>query len=607
MRVVFDLETDGLMDLPWEPREDGVTKIHCAVTHSERDGTLRWVFPDLKEMFLSYMEQADCLVGHNIVGYDLPVLKMLWDWEPDYKMVDLIDTRLVGEMAYSLDRLWKLQRQRGAPVLPKELVSRQSLEAWGLRIGEQKGTFGQSADWKVYSEEMLDYCEQDVKVNARLLDYFIAESGCSEESMKLESKFAHIMWEQRMNGVKLDTEGATALVDDLLTKREEIGTKLRERFPAWQERDGDVFIPKRDNKTRGYVKGVPIQKLKWVELKPSSRFHIHRCLSQLGWEPLEFNNDGSATVNRTILRELPYPEAHLFADYEEIQKKIAMVYEGPSAWLKLANRDGLLHGRVNTTGARTGRCTHSSPNLAQVPSEGAMRKLIGPVTDGWVQVGADASGLEFRCLAHYTTPFDDGQIRDLILDGDIHTTVQNAVGLKERNSAKTFSYALMYGAGDIKLGQIVADDAGKYVTDPKKLARAGSRGRARLMDKLKGLAKVSEGVKMRADTRGYMMNVDGRRVYDGSAHSALNSLLQGTGAIIMKQATVRLHDAIQGRVRARFMLNVHDEFQLECHPDDVEELKELAVEAIRQAGRDFKLNIPLDGEAKAGADWSECH
>lgn len=608
MLVVFDLETNGLLDLPWESREDGVDTIHCAVTHSERDGTLRWVFPDLKDMFLSYLEQADVLAGHNIVGYDLPVLKKLWDWAPDPKMVDLIDTRIVGEMAYSRDRLWALQRNRNTPDLPNEFVVRQSLEAWGLRIGEQKGTFGQSADWKVYSEDMLNYCEQDVKVNVRLLEYFKAFSGFSEESMILESKFAQVMWDQRMTGMRLNTEGVEAMAGSLLDKRDAIMAQLKELFPAWLERDGDVFVPKRNNKTRGYAAGCPLQKLKWVELKPTSRFHVHRCLSQLGWDPQEFNNDGSATVNRGILRSLPYPEAQLFADFEEVQKLIAMAYEGPTAWMKLVNGDGRIHGRVNTSGTRTGRCTHTAPNMAQIPKNPEIRALFGPVTEGWVQVGADASGLEFRMLAHFCTPFDGGQIRDLILKGDIHTIVKDAVGLKDRNSAKTFSYALMYGSGDPNLGKIIAEDAGKHVDDTRKLARAGKRGRARMMDKLVGLAKVSEGTKMRAETRGFMTNLDGRRIYDNSGHSSLNSLLQGSGAIVMKKATVRLWEEIRSRkIRANFLANVHDEYQLEVHPDDVEEVKMLAVEAIRQAGRDFKLNIPLDGEAQAGANWSECH
>ena len=618
-KVVFDLETNGLMDLPWERRSDPVSTIHCAVTYSEEEGTVRWVFPKLKDMFLAYMEKADCLVGHNIVGYDLPVLEDLWDWKPK-PSVQVLDTRIACEMSFPDHRLWKMQNSPDTPTIPNNLVRRHSLEAWGLRIGEHKDTFGKTADWHQFSEEMLDYCEQDVLVNTRLLQFLLDHAGYSEESMILESAFARVMWYQRLTGIRLDVDGAKELALDLLAQRDVVEAKLKERFQPWLIANGDVLIPKRDNKTRGYIKDCPVQKLKWQELKPASRFHVARCLGQLGWIPKEFNNDGSAKVDRSILRALPYEEAEWFATFEELNKKIAMISEGPSAWLKKTSwcditEAYLLHGRVNTTGTRTGRCTHTSPNCAQVPRVGTpygkeMRALFQPPKGRWAMVGADASGLELRMLAHYCGAFDGGEMASLITEGDIHSTTAAAVGIS-RSAAKTWMYANLYGAGDHKLGVTIAKDQGLAVDDDKKLIAMGKKSRVKVMDKLKGLGQLTDAVKAKAKDRGYLLSLDGRRIYDDQPHSALNSLLQGAGAVVMKKATVLLAQSIEEEgLQVEFMLNVHDEYQLavaDITRRGLQKVCDLAVEAIRESGHHFNLRCPLDGEAKVGANWSETH
>ena len=624
--TIFDIETNGLLDTPWEPRKQPVSRIHCGVTFEEypngEDGC-EWRFRFEQKAdgeftnedataFLTNLESAECLVGHNIVAFDLPVLERLWGWKPRLDQ-HILDTRIACQMAFPEHRLFKIQRSVRFPELPPDQVRRHSLAAWGMRLGVLKDDFGKTTDWKMFSPQMLDYCAQDVLVNHKLLRFLLAESGYSLESMLLESQFARVMQEQRANGVKLDTEGAKALVLELSTKRDIVERRLRERFQPWMVPDGQVFVPKRDNKVRGYKKNVPVQKMKLQELKPASRFHVHRCLSKLGWKPEKFNNDGSATVNRSILRELPWEEAHWFAEFEEVNKRIAMLAEGPSAWLKTVGNDDLIHGKVVGTGTRTGRCTHSSPNLAQTPRVGTycgeqMRALFGPTRPGWVQVGADASGIELRMAASYCGAFDDGQMAQIITAGDIHSEVQAATGLNDRQNAKVLNYSLLYGGSDKRLGQTVAHDQNLTNVSSRQLTSLGEDARAAVMTKLPGLDRLSTAVKAKARSQGWLKNLDGRRIYDSSQHSCLNSLLQGSSAIVMKQACVVLWFWLKERdIPHGFMLNVHDEFQLECPEEFATEIGGLAVESIVKAGEMFKLRCPLDGEFKVGKNWSETH
>ena len=626
--TVFDIETNGLLDLPWEHRKSPVSTIHCAVTFEEfpnREDGCEWRYRfesdnsgnftnDDALRFITNLERAECLVGHNIVGYDLPVLEKIWGWKPRLDQ-HILDTRIACEMAFPDHRLLKMSRSSMAAQLPFELSRSHSLGAWGIRIGELKDDFGQKTDWARFTPPMLDYCAQDVAVNLKLLRFLIEKSGYDLEAMLLETQFARVMREQRVNGVGFDSDKARNLILHLSAKRDTVEDKLRKRFPPWMVPDGDVFVPKRNNKTKGYVKGVPLQKMKMQELKPASRFHVHRCLSQLGWKPENFNNDGSATVNRAILRELPWEEAQWFADFEEVNKRLAMISEGPGAYFRVVDRRGRLHGRVNGTGTRTGRCTHSSPNLANCPRVGTlygheMRSLFRPTRhkDGWVQVGADASGIELRLCAHYSGAFDGGRMVEIVTAGDIHTEVKTAAGLNERSNAKSFIYAALYGASDKRLGSVVAHDQDMTNVSDRQLVSLGKKARDAVMSNLTGLDQLSTAVKAKTKAQGWLRNLDGRRIYDSSLHSCLNSLLQGSSAIVMKAACVSLWHWLNAReIQHAFMLNVHDEFQLECPPDSAQMVGELAVEAIVKAGEQFNLRCPLDGEFKVGPNWSETH
>ncbi len=291
--------------------------------------------------------------------------------------------------------------------------------------------------------------------------------------------------------------------------------------------------------------------------------------------------------------------AELIKDYLLLQKRISQI----KSWFDCVGSDGRVHGRVMTNGAVTGRMTHSSPNMAQIPNSGS---LYGPecrecwtVDDGYVLVGADASGLELRMLAHYMK--DDDYVKTVVegssKDGtDVHTKNQKAAGLQTRDQAKTFIYAFLYGAGPDKIGSIVGGSA----KEGRRLTTAFLRATPALQRLRDTVAKYAG--------KGFVPGLDGRKIWVRSEHSALNSLLQGAGAVVMKQALVVLEKDIRcNKLRAKFVVNVHDEWQIECHPDDAEAVGKLAVVAIRAAGEHFNLRCPLDGEYKIGKSWRQTH
>ena len=135
-----------------------------------------------------------------------------------------------------------------------------------------------------------------------------------------------------------------------------------------------------------------------------------------------------------------------------VQKRISQLAEGSQAWLKCVTKEGTIHGRVKTQGPVTARASHMHPNLAQVPSVrvpfGKECRELFYAPRNQIFVGADLSGLELRCLAHYMGRFDGGEYTQKLLEGDIHTINQKAAGLETRDQAKKFIYGFLYGAGN---------------------------------------------------------------------------------------------------------------------------------------------------------------
>ena len=599
-RLVFDVETNGLLD--------ALTAIHCIVTYDLDTGALRQYHGGTIRSGLKALTDADLLIGHKIIDFDIPALKKVF---PGFSPGgDLRDTLLISRLVYpDLRDLDFVRLRKKEDYIPKRLIGLHGLEAWGHRLGFHKGDYAKEMKakgvdpWAEFNQDMLAYCVNDVQLNVHLLDV-LDKRQFSEQSIKLEHDVFRICLEQMEFGCGFDRAAAEELYIKLSLRKNQIDSELRDIFKPWYASQGR-FVPKRDNSTLGYVEGVPLTKITLVEFNPASRDHIANRLSKLrGWKPRVMTNGGKPQVDEVVLGSLPWPEAKLLTEYLMVSKRLSQLGDGKAAWLKL-ERDGRIHGRINTNGAVTGRCTHSMPNLAQVPAVrapyGVECRSLFRAAPGWRFVGADASGLELRCLAHYLARWDDGEYVRAILEGDIHTANQHAAGLPTRDQAKTFIYALLYGAGDGKIGEIIG-----------KGPRAGRRLREKFMESMPAFRHLTEGVKTRAAAQGFVKGFDGRCLMIRSAHSALNTLLQGAGAVIMKQAMVNFHSlaADAGMVHGthyRQVLFVHDELQCEALPEHAEEVGRFMVEGIRKVTEDFNLRCPLDGEYKIGLTWAETH
>jgi len=591
--LIFDLETDGLLD--------NVSKIHCLVWKDTETGEVTTCTTPIEiGDGLCVLMDASMISGHNVIKYDIPVIEKLYPWfkVDKSKVFDtLVATRLIWANVKDTDN--KLLK---AGTLPGKLFGSHSLEAWGYRLGNYKGDY--KGGWETFSQEMLDYCVQDVEVTATLYQK-ILDKEYAQQALDLEHQVAWLMAKQERNGFHFDMPKAAALLTRLVQRRGELERELKEYFGSWEVQLPE-FIPKVNNKKLGYTKGVAVKKVKVVEFNPSSRDHIaDRLITLYGWKPIDFTEGGKPMVDEIVLGKLDYPPCKLLTEYLLVQKRISQLNEGGQAWMK-CEKKGKIHGSVNPNGAVTGRATHSYPNISQVPSSSSpygheCRELF-TVPAGWTLVGADASGLELRCLAHYMAKWDGGRYGEVLLGGDIHTENQKAAGLQTRPQAKTFIYAFLYGAGDGKIGSIVGGDAG-----------AGRKLKQKFLRSLPALGRLVEAVQGAAK-RGHLVGLDGRQIHVRSSHAALNTLLQGAGAIVCKQWLVLLEEKLSAQFKHgwdgdyAFCAWSHDECQIACRtPEIAQKVAETATNCVALAGEHFGFRCPLAGESKVGKTWADTH
>lgn len=579
--IYFDIETESLTpEKLWMIGTD------------DGDGYTHF---DRSEDFNKYVEEhsndTDTYYAHNGFGFDYPVCERLWS-------VRWPEGRLRDTMV--LSRLANPSRAGG-----------HSLDNLGSLVGIRKDEF---SDYGNPGPVMASYMKQDVavlkRVKEQLLDAELA--GFDERSIELEHAVAPIIAQQERNGWKLDQRACILLLSELREKKYELEEEVHRRFvplatfvkEVRPKTNNDGSTSKVGLKHWGFdarnLVGGPYSRIEFPDFNLGSRQQIARHLRSFGWVPTKFTDTGQDKVDETVLANVEgIPEAALIADYLTVSKRIAMA----QSWLDLVHDDGRVRGKVNPNGAVTGRMTHNSPNVAQTT---AGTKLYGhqmrecwTVEDGYSLVGMDAEGLELRMLAHY---MGDNAYITTVVEGrkedgtDVHTSNQRAAGLATRDQAKTFIYAFLYGAGDAKIGSIV----GGTKAD-------GRRLKASFLRRTPALATLKERVET-ASSRGWLRGLDGRRIAIRRRHAALNSLLQGAGAVVMKQALVNLNRyASANKIDYKFVGNIHDEIQTEVWTPQVDDFGKLSEFAIVQAGRQFNLRCPLAGKYQVGPNWAHTH
>ena len=544
MRAVVDIEADSL----------NPTKVHCVVAKDVDTGKVYPFPPDLLHGFRDWSQGVKQFIMHNGISFDAPVLNRLLG--TNIKPHQIVDTLILSQLLNPM-------RDNG-----------HSLEAWGNRLAMPKGDVD---TFEVYTPDMLEYCKQDVNITHKLFEVLQKEGrGFSKSSVYLEHQVRLIIDQQEKNGFYLDMQKAMSLYNKLRDEANEL--------EKWAVTNFDPTVVELKTKT------------KYIPFNIGSRQQIAERLMELGWKPKQHTDKGNIIINEAVLDTIELPEAKKFSRFFLLQKRIAQI----KSWIEACDdTDGRVHGRVMTLKTITGRMSHHSPNMAQIP---AVRSPYGKeCRDCWTVdnpythsiVGTDASGLELRCLAHL---MNDATFTDILLTGDIHTHNMQMAGLTNRDQAKTFIYAFMYGAGASKIGQIVG--AG---------AKEGQQLINKFLSSMPALKRVRDSV-TKAANKGMIKGIDGRLLHIRSPHSALNTLIQGAGAVVCKVWLINMIKRIRRiGVDAKLVASIHDEYQFEVLNKDVKRFGQLTKDAMKDTEKQLHMKCPLDNEWKVGRTWAQTH
>lgn len=568
-----DIETDGI----------DATRVWCIAVHNIDTDEVVTFSDTTLGLFKPWLEsEVDRLIFHNGISFDVPVLEGLMS--VDFSGVQLEDTLVMSQL------------------YQPNLEGGHSLAAWGERLGFEKGDY---EDWSKFTDEMLEYCIRDTKVTTKVYRHLVAHE-LSDDAKLLEYEIKKQCSLQERTGWYFDLHGAIQLLaeinEDLRLAEEEVH-KTFVPLPVWQSKKAvkNRFL-KNGKRTKHYQTEVDLGCYtnedddygywSYPELNLGSRQQVGRHLMHYGWKPTVFTETGVPKVDESTLKDVDIPEAKIIARYLMLQKRHSQV----SSWVDEYNYDTKrIHSRVHTMGTVTHRMSSSNPNLQQVTASnkeyGQQMRGLFTVPDDKVIVGADLSGLELRCLAHYMK--DPGYTEE-ILSGDIHTANQKAAGLSTRDESKRFIYAYLYGGGDNLIGNICG--GGKEL---------GKKVKEQFLSNTPSLATLRKKVE-RASKKGWIRTLDGRKVYVRSPHSALNFLLQSAGSIIAKRAWVIFHSLAQ-QFDYKQLGVIHDEIQIECDPIDADIIGKLVVQAMEETTNYYKLNCPITGEYKIGRSWNETH
>lgn len=595
-RYIFDLETNGLLDT--------VTKIHCmSVIDLDHPNIVR-IFEgtqEVEEAVVSIICNADELIGHNIIGFDIPVIEKLYKCKITSKPIDtFILAQLMHPQPY----------ETLSALVPAYLRGSHSLKAWGYRLKCHKGDY--TGGWEKGNADMLEYCKQDAVVTFNLYTHLMNQNW-DPRSIDLELKLAPVITQMEQYGFKFDINKAQLLHAELVGLRKVLKDQVIELFPPWYSDKGE-FTPKRDDKAKGYKVGSVFSKIELTHFNPNSRQQVvDRLKNKYNWVPVDFTEKGAPMLNDKILGALPFKETKELARLMMIQKRIGQLAEGDNAWLQMIDEDNRIHGRYMQNGTVSGRASHFAPNIAQVPSDrlefGDRCRELFIVNPGHKLVGCDAASLELRCLAGYLHKYDGGHCIDAVVYGtkenstDVYSLAAHAVGV-DRSVGKTLVLAMIYGAGNAKLAATVDPTLSE-----EKMRRYGKQIRSSIEAGVDGFQELTESVKTVFQERGFLKGLDGRKLISRSDHAALNILLQSAGAVIMKQSLIILSERLHSLHIDDWGICawIHDEVQVECEASLAELVGQEMKDSIIKAGEFFNFPCPMDAEFKIGENWSATH
>jgi DNA polymerase-1 len=622
--IVLDIETNAI-DMP--------DKLWCVVTQDVDTGEVKSYHNDTLPNLRDDIKVTDTLIGHHILGYDLPQLRRLLPHfnHPDEKVIDTL----------ILSRLYHFNIRNG-----------HSLKAWGARLRYHKIEYD---EFDKFTPEMLEYCTQDVALNVKLFKFLDKKLGENfKRAIEVEHRTASVCKALHKNGFDFNMEEALKLHTTIHKEKELLDEQIQAAFPPvtkslgvttpratkggglhggdfrWMREDQPDLTP--------FAAGCPFSRFTWVPFNPQSPAQIIDRVHKIGWEPFDMSQ-GHQNLKRLILenqrkyRRGPTPEQQKkLKRYEKYGWKVNVENfstinpYGPketsllirrllignrlsvlNSWFEAYNtfNTGKIHGVFLVPGCWTHRMAHRNPNMGNIPNAEAefgaeMRSLWNSGPDpSQSLVGCDASSIQLRILAHY---LDNEEFTDTICAGteekgtDIHTRNAELLDIP-RSTAKTWIYAWLLGAGTEKLSHMLKR------SKPDTLVIADT-----FMDRYTGFRALKTGRIVADAERGYFEGIDGRYVVCPSEHHMLAGYLQNGEALVMRYATLNWMADLEKQKVPFWICNlVHDEWQVKCATKDAEKVGKAMVQSLVKTGQDLKLNCPLSGNYKIGKTWLDTH
>jgi DNA polymerase-1 len=594
VRLAFDLESDGLIT--------EATKIHCVVAADLDSDQIDQYGPNEIGAALVHLARADYLIGHNITGFDLPLLRRLHDWAPSSGCT-IVDTLVAGRLV--LPNLKDIDDQAAAmgDASLGKLRGRYSIEAWGARLGMPKAGTG-IEDWTTWTPEMQERCAGDVAICKKLWQ-FLQPDGYSRQALEIEHRTAAICNQITTDGVPFDVEAAERLHRQWTERRAELEAQLSQQFP---------------------------------NTNLNSRAQIGALLEARGWIPEKrTEKTKQPKIDDELLETIPtiYPEFAGLAEHSTLERRLGQLVDGDKAWLKHIGKDGRIHGAILHIGTPHSRAAHFNPNLAQVPNPKRGKPLaiecraLFRHPGDWVFVACDQAGLQDRCFSHYLAAFDGGDYgRSFVAGADTHW--KSAIALElvapntERDKTSKLHTALREGSKSFRYGFLFgmrAKRAGEMITAIVRAARQidpsyqgpstnGAQALQRFEAATPGLRQLRQSLEAQAARNGWVLGLDGRRVPTGAQYKALNRIVTAAEAIVCKRWLINVHNELCARFRYGWDGDVvvtawvHDELVVCCRPESAKDVGEIMLRHAREAGEFYDLKVPLDAEYKIGANWA---
>lgn len=624
--LILDLETDSLM--PY------CTKIHCAVGYHIEKNEWHYFTPKNIHELSEFLDTQDSISMHNGIGFDLKVLKKIFNYEYKGKYRD---TLMMSRVLWPDLSFVVYKNEKGEE---KKAKNPHSIESWGLRFEIQKP---EHEDWSRFSDDMLYRCQEDVKIQTRLYLH------CLEHIERLKNKdprlknwdkifnmeqyFWKSMEEQADYGWLFNVDLADFWVNKLEKELQSIDDKLEPYLPVL------VKTPYGDKPCKALKQNgeLTTHALKWFETASSniiqssdvvgdfsrvkyekvdlnSPVQLKDFLMFNGWEPKEYNykkdrfgkiikdaqlspkTPSNSEEWESLAEQMNNPVIELLADRGKKKHRFGQI----KGLIKNVRPDRRIEAQMNSCGTNTARVRHKI--VVNIPKANDKVYLGKEIRDMFivpynkVLVGCDASALEARCEAHYVYQFSKEAALELI-EGDIHTKNMFAFEIDNRDRSKSGKYAILYGCSPYKLANVLD----KPTSEAQRIYNA-------YWDANPALKRLNEALKRQWKDKGYLVSIDGRPLSIRYEHALLNTLLQSCGAIAMKTAFCIFWGWAKAQsYHIKSVGNFHDEMQIECVPEIADYVGQTLVNSIKRAGEILKLNVPLTGEYKIGQSWAKTH